>query len=158
MEAPIALDFFVMDSPLCFLCFLLFKILLFRPSRLLFLCFSVSSCSKKLRERKTFARFGGRRKGARVSKRPFPIVKAIAIFGCVLAEIYMVFTMLAPNLPDQPTPWTHLVWRVFIGAIFFGPFGLAVGTGVGLLVQAVIPKRWVAVGEGKESQPASIEP
>ncbi len=93
-----------------------------------------------------------------MSKRPFPIVKAVAIAGCVLAEIYMVFTMLAPNAADHPAPWTYLVKRLLIGAIFFGPFGLAVGTGVGLLVQAVLPKPAVSDAKRKASDPASITP
>ena len=92
-----------------------------------------------------------------MTKRPFPIVKAIAIAGAVLAEIYMVYTVLAPN-PAGPAPLGYLLKRVFVGAIFFGPFGLAVGTGVGLLVQAIMPQRNPVEVKKKESDPASIAP
>jgi hypothetical protein len=34
-----------------------------------------------------------------------------------------------------------LAWKVVFSAIFFGPFGALIGTGVGLLVSAFLPKK-----------------
>jgi hypothetical protein len=73
--------------------------------------------------------------------RKIPLVKAFAIAGFVLAEIYMVFTVLAPHLPGDEVPLGSTIRRLLILAIFFGPFGLAVGTGVGMLVQGAINLR-----------------
>jgi len=60
--------------------------------------------------------------------------KPFAIGGFIVAEIIMVFTMLAPNMKEAPRPpIDHLLIRLLVGAFFFGPFGLAAGTGLGLL-------------------------
>lgn len=51
----------------------------------------------------------------------------------------MVLTVLAPNLKGLPPPPIDAqVMRVVVGSIFFGPFGLAVGTGIGLLVSGLV--------------------
>jgi MFS family permease len=60
--------------------------------------------------------------------------KPFAIGGFIVAEIIMVFMMLAPNMKGAPRPpIDHLLIRLLVGAFFFGPFGLAAGTGLGLL-------------------------
>ena len=84
-------------------------------------------------------------------------IKICTIAGFVLAEIYMLFTVLAPNVPGlpiksrmiipaseipksdlpagTPPPTDVKVTRVLVAAIFFGPFGAMAGMGVGLLIQ-----------------------
>ena len=91
------------------------------------------------------------------------IIKVCSIVGFILAEIYMLFTVLAPNIPgvpivtrliipvDQipksdvplgtPPPLSTKITRVVIAAFFFGPFGAMAGLGVGLLIASVIPQR-----------------
>ncbi len=66
--------------------------------------------------------------------------KPFAIAGFILAELYMLFAVLAPNLHGAPTPVSATVWRVAASALFLGPFGAAAGTGVGLLVSALVGK------------------
>jgi hypothetical protein len=69
-----------------------------------------------------------------VSERARNYAKPFAIGGFVVAEIIMVLVMLAPNLKGAPRPPVdHLLIRLLVGAFFFGPFGLAAGTGLGLL-------------------------
>jgi hypothetical protein len=74
-------------------------------------------------------------------RKKIPLVKAFAIAGFVLAEIYMAFTVLAPHLPGDEVPTSAIIRRLFVLAIFFGPFGMAVGTGIGMLVQGAINMR-----------------
>jgi hypothetical protein len=85
------------------------------------------------------------------------LAKPFAIAGFLLAEIYMLFTVLGPYgrethaLPIPiPVPQTETVpaltpppakakvTRVLIASIFFGPLGAVVGTGVGLLVSGML--------------------
>lgn len=83
------------------------------------------------------------------------LVKICSIAGFVLAEIYMVFAVLAPYSPGkaprmfvpefmipkdakvapgtQP-PWSVTATRLAVCAFFFGPFGAMAGCGVGLLL------------------------
>jgi hypothetical protein len=86
------------------------------------------------------------------------LVKACSIAGFFLAEIYMVFVVLAPNgpgrtsrmlipaalipkeegvAPGTPPPLSAKVKRVFVAAFFFGPFGALAGLGVGLLLEGL---------------------
>jgi hypothetical protein len=67
--------------------------------------------------------------------------KPFAIAGFFLGEIYMFFAVVAPYHTGAPIPGSALAWKVAFSAIFFGPFGALVGTGVGLLVSALWPKR-----------------
>ena len=91
------------------------------------------------------------------------IIKICCIVGFVLAEIYMVFTVLAPYnsrlasptrmiipkeaMPKiegvepgtQPTP-RELAMKLAVCAFFFGPFGAFVGLGVGLLLEGARQK------------------
>ena len=83
------------------------------------------------------------------------LAKPFSIAGFILAEIYMLFTVLGPYgretqpLPmpplteaavpaGTPAPASAKVTRVLICAFFFGPFGALVGTGVGLLVSGAL--------------------
>lgn len=84
------------------------------------------------------------------------LAKPFAIAGFILAEIYMLFTVLghyghesdplpAPPLAEvagapakgTPPPLKAQITRVVICAVFFGPFGALVGTGMGLLVSGI---------------------
>ncbi|MEP6672744.1 MAG: hypothetical protein ABJF10_26505 [Chthoniobacter sp.] len=83
------------------------------------------------------------------------LAKPFAIAGFILAEIYMLFTVLghyghetqllpAPPLAEAvavpagtPPPLSAKITRVVVCAVFFGPFGALVGTGVGLLVSGL---------------------
>lgn len=88
---------------------------------------------------------------------PAPIrnlVKPFSIAGFVLAEIYMLFTVLAPNAPvlvfytapvpvpvlltSVPAPLWAKIARIAACSLFFGPFGALVGMGVGLLVTGLV--------------------
>ncbi len=71
------------------------------------------------------------------SNRP-SLVRNFAIGGLVFAEIYMIFTVSAPRLHGDPIPWDALMMRMAALAVLFGPFGLALGTGVGLLVDGAV--------------------
>jgi len=62
------------------------------------------------------------------------LVKKFALAGLLLAEVYMVFTVASPRLRGVEIPPTSIAIRVAALSLLFGPFGLAVGTGVGLLV------------------------
>lgn len=82
--------------------------------------------------------------------------KPFCIAGFVLAEIYMLFVVLAPPghepgrplpmppmtetvlLPGAPVPLGHMISRVLVSAIFFGPFGALVGLGIGLVFSALV--------------------
>jgi hypothetical protein len=83
------------------------------------------------------------------------LAKPFAIAGFILAEIYMLFTVLGnygnevgtlpmPPMPDAvavapgtPPPLGAKITRVLVASIFFGPFGALAGTGVGLLVSGL---------------------
>lgn len=86
------------------------------------------------------------------------LVKACSIVGFVLAELYMLFVVLAPNragmtsrmlIPESliprendppagaPVPVSAKVKRVFVAAFFFGPFGAMAGLGLGLLLEGI---------------------
>ena len=83
------------------------------------------------------------------------LAKPFAIAGFILAEIYMLFTVLGhygretqplpmPPLaevagvqPGTPPPVGAQITRVLVCAFFFGPFGALVGTGVGLLASGL---------------------
>lgn len=65
-------------------------------------------------------------------------MKKFALAGLVLAEVYMVFTVSSPRLHGDPIPLDSLLMRMAALAVLFGPFGLAVGTGVGLLVDGAM--------------------
>jgi hypothetical protein len=83
------------------------------------------------------------------------LAKPFAIAGIILAEIYMLFTVLAPYghenhplpipIPEvqtvpvgTPPPASAKVTRILVYAVFFGPLGGIVGTGIGLLVSGLL--------------------
>jgi hypothetical protein len=83
------------------------------------------------------------------------LAKPFSIAGFILAEIYMLFTVLAPYghethelplpipevstvAPGAPVPLSAMIFRVAASSIFFGPFGAVVGCGVGLLVSGML--------------------
>ena len=91
------------------------------------------------------------------------IIKVCSIVGFVLAEVYMVFVMLAPYRPElasptrmiipkemipkidgdlkgAPAPPGVVVMKLALGAFFFGPFGALVGLGAGLLLEGARQK------------------
>jgi hypothetical protein len=82
--------------------------------------------------------------------------KPFCIAGFILAEIYMLFVVLAPYGHDQgrglpapipfetnvaayaPIPPGYMAVRVLVAGIFFGPLGALVGLGVGLIFSAIV--------------------
>lgn len=83
------------------------------------------------------------------------LAKPFAIAGFILAEIYMLLAVLAPYgrethalqvpIPERaplaaltPPPTDAKVTRVLVAAVFFGPFGAIVGTGLGLLTSGLL--------------------
>ncbi len=82
------------------------------------------------------------------------LAKPFAIAGFILAEIYMLFTVLGGyghqnhplpmEIPEAETVEAHTpppteakIWRVLVSSVFFGPLGAAVGTGLGLLASGI---------------------
>jgi len=82
------------------------------------------------------------------------LAKPFAIVGFILAEIYMLFTVLgsyghdAQPLPvpplaevavpaGTPPPLNAKITRVVVAAVFFGPFGALAGTGLGLIASGL---------------------
>jgi len=83
------------------------------------------------------------------------LAKPFAIAGFILAEVYMLFTVLGPYgretqplpmppladaagvQPGTPPPLSAKITRILICSIFFGPFGALVGTGAGLLASGL---------------------
>ncbi len=83
------------------------------------------------------------------------LAKPFAIAGFILAEIYMLFTVLAPYgrethplpmpIPEAetipvgtPPPMDVKITRVLVSSVFFGPLGAVAGTGVGLLISGLL--------------------
>lgn len=67
--------------------------------------------------------------------RPPSLVKKFAFAGLIFAEVYMVFTVASPRLKGVEIPAAAIAIRIAAMALLFGPFGLAIGTGVGLLIE-----------------------
>ncbi len=49
----------------------------------------------------------------------------------------MFFSVAAPRLKGVEMPVAALTTRLFASSLLFGPFGLAMGTGVGLLADGL---------------------
>jgi hypothetical protein len=83
--------------------------------------------------------------------------KPFCIAGFILAEIYILLVVLAPNLahdghrllpvpipfettiaPGTPPPMSYLIGRILVAVIFSGPFGALVGLGLGLIFSAIV--------------------
>lgn len=69
------------------------------------------------------------------------LTKPFTIAGFFLGEIYLLFAALAPHYTGQVVPLEGKIWRILAGSLFFGPFGAAVGLGIGLLVTALLNRR-----------------
>ncbi len=74
-----------------------------------------------------------------MQQRNYP--KIFGLIGAGLAEVYMVFAVLAPMQSGAPVPLGYLIQRLLVSAIFFGVFGALVGTGIGLLIGGLFRKR-----------------
>lgn len=72
------------------------------------------------------------------SSAPRNFAKVFSILGFIAAEIYMLFTVLGPNVIGVETPPGAMAARIAAAALFFGPFGALVGLGIGLLVTALV--------------------
>jgi len=104
------------------------------------------------------------------------LAKPFAIVGFILAEIYMLFTVLGsygpqveplplPPLaesvtvpPGTPPPLKAKITRVLVCAVFFGPFGALAGTGLGLLVSGLRGDFRQKGGSGPQSPGKSSPP
>ena len=69
------------------------------------------------------------------------LAKPFTIAGFFGGEIYMLFTVLSPSTAGVIVPNATLFWRVLTSALFFGPFGAAVGLGIGLLISALLESK-----------------
>ena len=82
------------------------------------------------------------------------LAKPFAIAGFILGEIYMLFTVLGPYSkvvqpppmplpevqtvePGTPPPTKDKISIALISALFFGPMGAIVGTGLGLVASGL---------------------
>ena len=65
------------------------------------------------------------------------VVKICGIIGFLAGEVYMVFTVAGPRLQGIEIPFASLVTRLVAMSLLFGPFGMALGTGVGLLLASL---------------------
>ncbi len=65
------------------------------------------------------------------------LTKACGILGFVAGEIYMIFTVASPRLQGIEIPLASLVTRLVAMSLLFGPFGMAFGTGIGLLLDGL---------------------
>jgi hypothetical protein len=81
------------------------------------------------------------------------LVRNFAILGFALGEIYMVLAVAAPRLKGVEMPLAATSARLFASSLFFGPFGLAMGTGVGLLVDGL--RRSLRRGSGDKKDEVS---
>lgn len=65
------------------------------------------------------------------------LIKICGIIGFVAGEVYMIFTVASPRLQGVEIPMTSLLTRLVAMSLLFGPFGMAFGTGIGLLLDAL---------------------
>ena len=72
-----------------------------------------------------------------MQNRRIPYAKIAGITGIILGEVYMIFTIGSPRLKEVDIPMTSLLLRMLAASPFFGAFGLAAGTGIGLLLDGV---------------------
>ena len=89
-------------------------------------------------------------------KRP-SLVKWCAFSGLVLAELYMVITVASPRLKGIEIPAAAVAARIVAMSLLFGPFGLAVGTGVGLLLDAIRRAFFPSPSKGQGDGPQTPE-
>lgn len=65
------------------------------------------------------------------------LVRNFAIAGFVFGEVYMFFAVASPRLKGVEIPLDALTARLVASSLLFGPFGLAMGTGLGLLADGL---------------------
>ena len=70
---------------------------------------------------------------------PYPMILGIA--GLILGEVYMYFAVAGPRAKDLSLPMGSLVLRMLALAPLLGAFGLAVGTGLGLILDPVLNRK-----------------
>lgn len=86
------------------------------------------------------------------------LVKISAILGFVLAEIYMFFTVASPRLQGVEIPVSSIILRVCALFFLFGPFGLAVGTGTGLLLDGLWKLLFRRASDSESGRPPADNP
>ena len=69
------------------------------------------------------------------------LAKICGVIGFVAGEIYMIFTVASPRLQGIEIPLPSLITRLVAMSLLFGPFGMAFGTGVGLLLDSLKSSR-----------------
>ena len=81
------------------------------------------------------------------------LTKVCGIIGFVAGEVYMIFTVASPRLQGVEIPLASLLTRLVAMSLLFGPFGMAFGTGIGLLLDA-LPRSKAPqdIGHQKESR------
>ncbi len=105
------------------------------------------------------------------------LVKIATIAGFILAEIYMVWVVLAPYSPGKASrmfvpeylipkepgvapgtqpPMKVTITRLAVCAVFFGPFGAMAGCGVGLLLEGLRQKLQSRRPGGEKLPPARL--
>lgn len=72
-----------------------------------------------------------------MQNRKASVVKICGVIGFVAGEVYMIFTVAGPRLQGVEIPISSLLPRLFAMSLLFGPFGMALGTGIGLLLGAL---------------------
>jgi hypothetical protein len=65
----------------------------------------------------------------------------LGIAGLILGEVYMYFAVAGPRAKDPSLPIGSLILRMFALAPLLGAFGLAVGTGVGLILDPLLNRK-----------------
>ena len=68
---------------------------------------------------------------------PINWAKLCGLLGFVAGEIYMFFTVASPRLQGVEIPTSAILTRMLATAPLFGGFGLALGTGIGLLLNGL---------------------
>lgn len=63
----------------------------------------------------------------------------------------MAFTVGSPRLKGVDVPWTSVFIRMLAASPFFAAFGLAAGSGVGLILQALF-------GSSSRKNPSPLHP
>jgi hypothetical protein len=100
--------------------------------------FSEGRCKKQLRRNRhgTLDIHAQLREPPSVEKRS-SLVRNFAITGFVFGELYMFFAVASPRLKGVEIPADAMTARLLASSLLFGPFGLAMGTGLGLLADGL---------------------
>jgi hypothetical protein len=79
------------------------------------------------------------------------------LLGLLAGEIYMVFTVTSPRLRDVDIPTSALLTRMAATAPLFGSFGLALGTGIGLILRGLFASKSDSLSHSSDSNPSKPE-